>query len=228
MNIFLTKFCKKFSEEFEVDEEKVKKVVFPFFSLERDENFLFIPNFLPSTNFYTKLLKEIPSLGKEYHTLKIMGKQCKEGHSGSSHSLDTSIRYKYSGNDRETKEFTPSLLELKEIIEKELKKQGILEEPFNFVHANFYKNGSESIGWHPDDEKGIKSRVVASLSFGQKRKFRIKGRKQGAGWLKEYLLGDGDLFVMFGNFQKMYKHCVPKESKIKKGRINLTFRVIGE
>ncbi len=37
-------------------------------------------------------------------------------------------------------------------------------------------------------------------------------------------LKSGSVLLMGKNMQKLYKHSVPKQTKVKKTRINLTFR----
>jgi alkylated DNA repair dioxygenase AlkB len=69
----------------------------------------------------------------------------------------------------------------------------------------------------------IDSSHVASISFGATRKFQIRhsiSKKK----IGEYFLDTGSLFWMKPGFQEIYQHQVPKEIKINKPRINLTFR----
>jgi alkylated DNA repair dioxygenase AlkB len=81
------------------------------------------------------------------------------------------------------------------------------------------------MGCHEDDEKELGlNPVIASLSLGDERLFRLHHKKR-----KETLdinLGHGDLLVMAGTLQHHWMHAVPKTKKSKMPRINLTFRKI--
>ena len=51
----------------------------------------------------------------------------------------------------------------------------ITSTKFNSVLGNLYRNGSDSMGLHSDDEKELGSDpVIVSVSFGAERKFKIK------------------------------------------------------
>ena len=90
--------------------------------------------------------------------------------------------------------------------------------------AHVYINGNHYVSSHQDKEAMDPSRHVFSVSCGATRKFRIRGLKQTKGWIMEYELEDGMLVWMKEGCQERYKHEVPKQTKITKWRINLTFR----
>lgn len=105
--------------------------------------------------------------------------------------------------------------------------QGWLESytgvKFNSVLANYYRDGSDSVSWHSDDEPELGSEpVIASLSFGASRNFAI--RKKSTATRHDFLLGHGDLLVMSGPSQSEYQHAILKTSKKLGPRVNLTFR----
>lgn len=87
-----------------------------------------------------------------------------------------------------------------------------------------YGHGAASIMWH-NDKEALDSDIF-SISFGATRKFRLRSMWQTTGFQKEFLLHSGDLIWMKTGCQRKYKHCVPKELKVKAPRINLTFRTI--
>lgn len=95
---------------------------------------------------------------------------------------------------------------------------------FNSVLCNYYRNGSDSMSWHQDNEKELgEDPIIASLSFGVKRKFKFRlldGEEK-----LDVDLNDGDLLIMGKDCQKNYKHALPKTKK-EGERINLTFRLI--
>jgi len=113
---------------------------------------------------------------------------------------------------------------------------------FNSVNINFYRSGSDHIGWHSDAEsEGSWQYPIASVSLGAERRFQVC-RYNGDGKLKRRLhrhfgepespvsLGHGSLVVMPTGSQEFYVHRLLKANK-KDGdgaRINLTFRMMSE
>lgn len=96
-------------------------------------------------------------------------------------------------------------------------------ERFNSVLCNLYRDGSDCVGWHADDEPIFGGDpVVASVTFGAARTFKLR-RNDGTG-LESYELTDGSLLVMGKGVQPGWKHSVPRTSKPCGERINLTFR----
>ena len=95
---------------------------------------------------------------------------------------------------------------------------------FNGILINKYRSGDNSIGAHSDSESGLDKvkKMVASIAFGETRKFRIRDKKT-----KKIVLDVDhqplELLVMEGDFQSEYTHEIPKQAN-KKGRISLTFR----
>jgi alkylated DNA repair dioxygenase AlkB len=132
---------------------------------------------------------------------------------------DKPFEYTYSKTTKSALPWTKELLELKEIIEN---KTG---EKFNSCLLNLYHNGDEGMAWHSDGEKDLKKNgAVGSLSFGAERKFSFKHKKTKQ-TLSVYL-EKGSLLVMKGTTQINWLHRLPPTKKVKKPRINLTFRII--
>ena len=131
--------------------------------------------------------------------------------------------YTYAGKENEPLEMTQLLIDLgehaSEIIEQELDQY----VEFNSVFCNLYQNGDNYIGWHADDEPGLASDIIASISLGATRDFKVRRNSDNKTWT--YALADGDLAVMYGDCQEKYKHSVPKRKKVHEPRINLTFRL---
>ena len=101
---------------------------------------------------------------------------------------------------------------------------------FNSCLVNFYKDGSDSCGWHADDE-GIfgENPTIASISLGCTRQFQlmpIPGTlfSKNCTTFFDLSLRHGDLIVMKGDVQKYWHHCVPRQAGKCTARINLTFR----
>ena len=99
----------------------------------------------------------------------------------------------------------------------------ISENMFNYFLLNRYKDGTESIGEHSDDERGLTGPIV-SFSFGASRFFDIRNKRDKSKTRVE--VHSGDCVVMSGNMQRHYKHGVPIQKKIKDARFNVTLRRI--
>ncbi|KAI3631627.1 hypothetical protein MIR68_010100 [Amoeboaphelidium protococcarum] len=101
---------------------------------------------------------------------------------------------------------------------------------FNVALCNLYRDGKDSMGWHADDEKRHgPSPTIASLSFGDARRFLIKPKSKShvtSDYKYEYVLGHGDLLVMEGQCQDHWQHSIPKTAKLVGPRLNITFRKI--
>jgi alkylated DNA repair dioxygenase AlkB len=117
----------------------------------------------------------------------------------------------------------PLLLKTKEIV------QHLSGEEFDYVLVNMYNGGSNYISWHADDEADIAlGSTIASVSLGQARRFLLR-RKYSKGekptQVSEFPATHNVLLTMGGlNFQRDFKHSVPKQPRATGQRINLTFR----
>ncbi len=130
---------------------------------------------------------------------------------------DPGASYTYSGIRHEPLPWTPELLELKSRIE------AVSGSPFNSVLANLYRSGSDSMGWHSDDEREI-APTIASLSLGAARTFQLRRKAPPNDTVTMRLTG-GSLLLMQGDCQRHWQHRVPKEPAAGE-RINLTFRLV--
>ncbi|MBR8827880.1 MAG: alpha-ketoglutarate-dependent dioxygenase AlkB [Gomphosphaeria aponina SAG 52.96 = DSM 107014] len=128
--------------------------------------------------------------------------------------------YRYSGIAMQPASWTPTLLEIKSVIEP------LAGVNFNAVLINLYRDGNDRIGWHSDDEKDLAHGcVIGSVSFGATRRFLFRRRDNHHRKI-ELLLHNGDFLMMAGTTQQFWQHQVPKTAKKIGPRINLTFRVI--
>jgi alkylated DNA repair dioxygenase AlkB len=127
--------------------------------------------------------------------------------------------YGYSGLLNVPEPWTPQLSALRERLADRL---GIR---FNSVLLNWYRGGSDAMGWHADDEPELgREPSIASLSLGATRTFELEHRTD-----RERVavpLEHGSLLVMTGATQHRWRHRVPKQRRIEGGRINLTFRTV--
>ena len=127
--------------------------------------------------------------------------------------------YTYSKITKTANLWTPELLELKHIVEKES------GETYNSCLLNLYHSGDEGMAYHSDGEKMLKKNgAIASLSLGAERKFSFKHKNT-----KEridIILERGSLLVMKDVTQSFWLHRLPPTKKVQTPRINLTFRTI--
>ncbi|MGB5419597.1 alpha-ketoglutarate-dependent dioxygenase AlkB family protein [Algibacter sp.] len=128
--------------------------------------------------------------------------------------------YKYSNIVMQPNPFESDLLRIKSKIETELKIK------FTSCLANLYRDGSDSNGWHADNEKELGNNpIIASVSFGAERVFHLRHKTDKS--LKTKLsLQHGSLLMMQGETQSNWLHQIPKTKKLIGNRINLTFRII--
>lgn len=130
---------------------------------------------------------------------------------------DAGFTYSYSGTSKTASPLTPALLLIKKRVEQQCAHR------FNSCLMNLYHDGSEGMGWHSDDEKTLgRNPVIASVSFGAERVFKLKHRESKE--IVSVLLENGSLLVMKGATQHHWIHAMPKTKKITTPRINLTFR----
>lgn len=126
--------------------------------------------------------------------------------------------YTYSGLTLNPLPFTPLLERLR------LKVQRESEAEFSTCLLNLYRDGQDSNGWHADNEKALGTNpVIASLSLGATRQFKLKHRDDTS--LRTSMpLTHGSLLLMQGQTQHRWLHQIPKTRKEVTPRINLTFR----
>jgi alkylated DNA repair dioxygenase AlkB len=106
------------------------------------------------------------------------------------------------------------------------KVESLLGHPFNSVLLNYYRNGSDSVSWHADDEAELGDNIhIASVSLGAIRPFQLK-RKDGIGNTVAINLTHGSLLAMEHPMQQYWLHKIPKRKNIVQPRINLTFRFL--
>lgn len=92
---------------------------------------------------------------------------------------------------------------------------------FDAVLCNLYRNGQDAMGWHRDNEREIDPAMIASVSLGAERDFRIRQRSTRETWTVR--LGHGDLLSM-EHLQSDHEHALPRRAKVNGPRLNLTFR----
>jgi alkylated DNA repair dioxygenase AlkB len=127
--------------------------------------------------------------------------------------------YTYSGIRHTPAPLPPVIAGLRAEVE------GLAGVRFNSVLANRYRDGSDSVAWHADDESELGAEpTIASLSLGAPRRFSIRHNASGKRW--DVILRHGDVLVMSGRSQADYQHAIPKTRRPVGERTNLTFRTI--
>ena len=93
--------------------------------------------------------------------------------------------------------------------------------PFDAVLCNLYRDGQDTMGWHRDNEPEIDPAVIASVSLGAARDFKVRHRTTKEGWTVS--LGHGDLLAM-EHLQAISTMPCRAGRRVDTPRLNLTFR----
>ncbi|XP_078165971.1 oxidoreductase, 2OG-Fe(II) oxygenase family protein [Carex rostrata] len=199
-----------------------------------------VPRFVPreqAWQWYEYLDKHIPWTRP---TIRVFGKSSIQPRDTCYIASEGLPDLKYSGYQpyaHAWDEFPP----LKDILK--LVHEALPGSYFNSLVLNRYKNGSDYVSWHSDDEPLYgPTPEIASITFGCEREFMLRRRPSRAEGTKiaeqsprkrlktlvpdqhSFLLKHGSLLVMRGYTQKDWHHSVPKRAKAGSARINLTFR----
>jgi alkylated DNA repair dioxygenase AlkB len=133
---------------------------------------------------------------------------------------DPGLAYTYSGVRHEPEPWTAPLAEVRAGIE------ALTGQRFNAVLLNLYRSGADGMGWHADDEPELGvNPVIASVSLGATRRFRLRHRRRKE-LTRDLDLAHGSLLLMSGTTQHHWLHALPKTARAAGERINLTFRRI--
>ena len=129
---------------------------------------------------------------------------------------DPGAVYRYSGLVNTPAPWTPALAVLRADL------NGRLAANLNSCLVNYYRNGENSMGWHADDERELRDRIV-SVSLGASRTFRLRQGRRGKSIAVE--LEPGSVLTMTVESQRQWQHAIPKVAA-SAPRLNLTFRTI--
>jgi alkylated DNA repair dioxygenase AlkB len=172
----------------------------------------------PQTTQYMKQLLDEIQWTQE--TITLWGKPHLQPRLSAWHG-DDGRAYSYSGVVLQPHAWTSTLLRIKDDIEK------ATGHCFNSVLLNLYRDENDSVGWHSDAEQELgKEPVIASLSLGETRVFRLRHKFRKDLKPVSIALTDGSLLLMAGSTQRCWQHAVNKERDARASRINLTFRNI--
>lgn len=145
--------------------------------------------------------------GKWYPTPRLVG-----------FHADPEIAYAYSATLHTSRAWTPTLAGLRRRV------SDAVGHRFNALLLNYYRDGRDTIGWHADDEAELGARpIIASLSLGAAREMFFRP-KQGRGERVALTLTCGSLLLMRGDTQHRWLHHLPRRTRCREPRLNLTFR----
>ena len=132
---------------------------------------------------------------------------------------DQGRSYSYSGLKLSPHPWNPDVLRIKARLEQ------LCEHSFNSVLLNYYRDGSDSVSWHADDETELgPNPIVASVSLGAQRTLEFKPKFNLTTPKKKIVLGSGSILIMGKTIQNNWLHQIPKISGTIDPRISLTFR----
>ena len=185
----------------------------------KDANIDYFPSFFTldvASELYHDLLHEIPW---QQDNIRVFGKEFVQPRLTALFGNDGKP-YSYSNITMQPNPWNLLLQKIKFHVES------VAEINFTTVLLNYYRDGSDSNGWHADNEKELgQNPIIASVSLGSERMFQLKHNTEPS-LRQNILLEHGSLLLMKGTTQHFWKHQIPKTKKLVGGRINLTFRVI--
>ena len=99
-----------------------------------------------------------------------------------------------------------------------------LNEPFNGVSLNYYRDGTDSVAWHSDHSEGlIRHPTVALVSFGATRSMLFRSKSPPRHQLR-CDLEPGSILAMRGDIQQHWEHHIPKVKAPTDARISVALR----
>ena len=132
---------------------------------------------------------------------------------------DEGCTYRYRGSQTDPIRFSSQLNTLRKNL------QDHLDVRFNYVLATKYRNGSDYVGWHADDERDLVPRhAIANVSLGEIREFRIKNRD--GSFDEKVSTGHGSLLLMQGDILRTTKHTLIRTRSVIGPRVVLSFREV--
>ena len=178
----------------------------------------YTPDFLPAPEAAALLHELLETVPWEQRSIRLFGQAVPQPRLTAWYG-EPEARYAYSGLHWEPRPWLPALARLRQRLE------AATGHAFNSALLNRYRNGRDSMGWHADDEPELgPAPVIASLSLGAGRRFRLRPRPGTAGTPLGFDLAPGSLLLMGGSLQRHWQHALPKTARPVGERLNLTFR----
>ncbi len=135
---------------------------------------------------------------------------------------DESYGYFYSNQCARSQKLSPALKTLLAAINDDY------GASFNGMLINHYRDGTDKISYHADDEKALDPQTgVVTLTWGAERIFRLREKvpKKAGRILHNAVTKSGYALQMRGaRFQKDLTHEIPEQKKVLGGRFSITFR----
>ncbi len=193
----------------------------PIAVLPDSEAVLYYPNFIPTpaaTEAYQTLEE---TLAWAQYPIRMFGKTLLQPRLIAWYG-DQGVHYKYAQTELLAEGWTPLLETWRDQLD------AFAKASFNCVLANYYRDGQDSMGWHSDDEPELGPQpTIASISLGATRRLQFRHRQDRQH--KAHIdLASGSLLLMRGNSQADWQHQIAKTKRVQSGRINLTYRYIGQ
>jgi alkylated DNA repair dioxygenase AlkB len=132
---------------------------------------------------------------------------------------EDNIEYGYSHCKLVVEPWPDTLLAMRKRLE------GHLNQPFNSLLVNYYRDGNDTMGWHSDDEIELGQQpTIVCISLGAERILKLKHKVSNT--VTDLKLKSGSCLVMSGDSQRDYQHAITKQTTLDHPRISLTFRYI--
>lgn len=153
------------------------------------------------------------------HRVRLFGRELPAPRLSAWHG-DAGCDYRYSGVTYAPQPLGPVLQALRARVEE------ACGHRFNSVLLNLYRDGSDAMGWHSDDEPELGlAPVIASISLGAPRRFLLRSRALPR-QRQSLQLADGSLLLMEAPLQAHWQHALPRTRRPCGPRLNLTWRLI--
>lgn len=125
----------------------------------------------------------------------------------------------------ESRPWTSAMTEIRSIV-RDLPEIGI---DYDIVFLNRYDSNRDGIGWHSDDEPTMDPAFpICIVSLGEVRRIQFRKRPDvspGSGKAETTVeMPHGSIVLMPAGHQQTHQHSIPKEGRVCKTRISLTFR----
>lgn len=186
-------------------------------SPESRADMLFWPHFLTIKQADELLAQSIANLPWRQDMIKMFGREIPVPRLQNWYADRLGTTYTYSGIQLSAVLFPSWLDNLRKSI------QDYSGHPFNRALANYYRDGSDSVDWHADDEPELgPDPVIASLSLGAERTFQL--RHNTTGEKVSIKLPHGSLLFMGPKVQTYWQHRIAKVRELQEPRVNFTFR----
>ncbi|ALS33783.1 hypothetical protein PTRA_a2720 [Pseudoalteromonas translucida KMM 520] len=132
---------------------------------------------------------------------------------------ENNIEYGYSHSKLIVEPWPDVLLAMRKRLERHL------NQPFNSLLVNYYRDGNDTMGWHSDDEAELGHQpTIVCISLGAERVLKLKHKASNK--ITDLKLHSGSCLIMSGNSQRDYQHAITKQTTLAHPRISLTFRLI--